>query len=336
MQLSSALTLAALVASPVLAQFTNGTSSSRPANGTASILPIGTSTTTRSTTTTTVRPTVTVIQPVVSVIVVPVVVSTVTRTTVIGGVTTVAVSPVFSTTTSTVRVTAAATTCPVATTRTVTATVCPATTSLRAATTTTSTRPPTTSSTRPATTTTSTRPATTSSIRPTATTGNANCAFPARAAAATLFPNLIVPVQRANPSTSYGTQYFGNIRPGQDIVIQFDVPTTRTYSLQIALPPKSQLTTSNYDLTGDARFAVARVPQTIRSSTTYGQLTANPDTLSYTTFTAAQNQQNLQVILPNPAGVAGTTATYIIRSVSGATLNAFFDYNCPVVGIVLA
>lgn len=393
MQITSLLSLAALVASPVLGsaldkrQFSNGTnsvsSSASRVSGSASILPIGTgrtnssssstrptttTTSTRTTTTTgtaTNRATVTVIQP-VSVIIVPIVVSTTSRTTVVGGATTVVVSPVYTTSTSTVRVTAQATTCPaVVSTRTVTATVCPVTSSARPATTsstrpatTSSTRPATTSSSRPATTsstrpatTSSTRPATTSSTRPAATSssvrpttttavataanGPANCPFPSRAAAATLFPNLIVPVQRANPSTSYGTQYIGVVRSGQDLLIQFDVPTTRTYTLELALPIKSQLTTSDYTLTGDARFAVARLPQTIRSSTNYAQISPNPDTLAYTTFTALQGQQNLQIVLPNQQGTAGTTATYIVRSVSGASLTAFFDYNCPVVGIVL-
>ncbi|BFZ58389.1 hypothetical protein PYCC9005_005451 [Savitreella phatthalungensis] len=285
----------------------------------------------RTTTTTTTQrgTTVTVTRPVVQTVIQVYVVSYVTRTTTVGGGAGVAgtpqvvVSPVLATTTRTSSVTVPATfVCP-APTATVTVTA-PAST------------PRTTTATTPTTarTTSSTTTARTSTPATPAGTTYKNCLPPARAAAATSFPNLIVPVQRANPSRSYGTQYFVDVRPGQDVIVQFDIASGSTKQVALALPPASQLVTSSYTVTGDGKFAIARLPKGITAGTTFANAGANLDTLTYTNFTAATNNQNLQVILPNQQIASGSTA-FVIRSVSGATLRVFEDFNCAVAGVVL-
>lgn len=178
---------------------------------------------------------------------------------------------------------------------------------------------------------TSSKPSTTATAQTTSSiVAPANCAAPATAAYPTLFPGFIIPVQAANPAKSYGTKYIANINGSQEVVFQFNVAKTGKCSLNLALPPKAQLTTSSWSVTGDGLFSVAKLPTSVVESVSYNQL---PGGLSFRDFTLVQG--GTAVIGDAFDCVAGTTATFLVKTKNGSSVQFFEDYNCPYVGLSL-
>ncbi|CCG81474.1 Putative uncharacterized protein [Taphrina deformans PYCC 5710] len=156
----------------------------------------------------------------------------------------------------------------------------------------------------------------------------ANCAAPATAAYPTLFPGFIIPVKASSPAQSFGTQYSASISADQEVVFQFNIAKTGKCSLNLALPPKNQLTTSSWAVTGDGIFSFAKLPTSVVESVSYAQL---PGGLSFSDFTAVQG--GTAVLGGTFDCVAGTTATFVLKSKNGATAQFFEDFNCPYVGL---
>lgn len=163
--------------------------------------------------------------------------------------------------------------------------------------------------------------------------GPLNCQAPQLVTGATLFPWLIIPVQWQNPNTAYGTQYNVNVRPGQDVVVQFTVPNQRpdgTCSLQLGLPIGP-----SYTLSGSTRrFRVARLNGQVSTSTTYASL-GNLDNLAYTTFVANPYQERLQILLRSQNCPAGAVLTFIIRSLDDSVLDVYENKACPATGVFI-
>ncbi|KAK7753008.1 hypothetical protein SLS62_004957 [Diatrype stigma] len=66
------------------------------------------------------------------------------------------------------------------------------------------------------------------------------------------FPHLMVPVDRANPSTAYGPSSFGQLSPNASTLYSFDIPATdgaRTCSLFFAFPSTADVKPSEYTFT---------------------------------------------------------------------------------------
>lgn len=174
---------------------------------------------------------------------------------------------------------------------------------------------------------TGTPPATPPTTPPTAPP--VNCKAPSIAEPYILFPGLIIPIRSDHANTSYGTQYTASIDAGQQVVLQYNVKTSGTCQVALALPPLNELTTSSYTLGGDNIFSLARLPVSVDSTFKYSGL---PTDLDYTTFTAVAGTT---VMVTSFNCVAGTPATFVLRAFSGASLTAFFDFNCPYVGLVI-
>lgn len=158
----------------------------------------------------------------------------------------------------------------------------------------------------------------------------ATCTAPNVAAYPTIFPGLIIPVQPKNPAVSYGTQYSAVINADQEVVFQFDVKKSGTCALTFGLPPKDQLTTSSWSVSGDAQFSIAKSSMSVDQGLSYAEL---PTDLVFNDFTAIQSATS--AIGSTFECVAGTTATFVVKSKNGAATSFFEDYNCPAVGIFL-
>ena len=66
------------------------------------------------------------------------------------------------------------------------------------------------------------------------------------------YPHLMVPVDRANPTISYGPSFFGQISPNASTLFNFDIPQTdagRRCTLFFAFPSAADVDPSTYTFT---------------------------------------------------------------------------------------
>ena len=166
-------------------------------------------------------------------------------------------------------------------------------------------------------------------------TGPSNCSPPRHVSGDTLFPWLIVPVQRGQPDTAFGTQKSITAYPGQDVIIQYTVQNPRpqgTCSLQLALPPGL----TSWTLTGDRVIQVKKIQQQITTSTTWNNLGDIDNQGQWQTITANPNQNNLQVIFSDLQCDPGNLLTFAIRAPNAGTkLDVFENNACPTTGVVV-
>lgn len=131
-----------------------------------------------------------------------------------------------------------------------------------------------------------------------------------------------------NATKPFGTQYTAAIKPGQDVVFQWTVQSSATYSVALALPTNST-GTSLWSLSGNPGFSLARLPNAVDNSLTYSSV---PQDLTYYDFTAIPGSTT--TIGGTIDFEAGSTATFILRSQSDSRLS-FFERQCPLVGLLL-
>ena len=162
--------------------------------------------------------------------------------------------------------------------------------------------------------------------------GPANCQAPANVNGNTLYPWLILPVQQSHPDTAYGSQLNVQPRPGQDVILQYYVPSPRpdgVCSLQFALPPNRAIT-----LGGDRVFKIKKWTKQAGYDSTWNSVGGiSDDGWSY--ITANADQGNLQIALNNVDCQAGQTVSFVIRSASTATLDVFENRSCATSGLVV-
>ncbi|KAK9470818.1 ubiquitin 3 binding protein But2 C-terminal domain-containing protein [Dipodascopsis tothii] len=172
-------------------------------------------------------------------------------------------------------------------------------------------------------------PATTTSSTPVSSTSSSSCA-----ASTSIYPNLIVPINNQYPDTSLGTQYWANITKSgdseQDVLLEYDVPSTYTGECVLKFNFPDNPITFPYYLEGDTRIEIYELEGTFTEDATWNDHPATGDLLDTVTLTrggyawATASKCN-----------AGSANGYLLKCIGDCTVEYFIDYNPPPVGTVL-
>ncbi|KAF2140964.1 uncharacterized protein K452DRAFT_229286, partial [Aplosporella prunicola CBS 121167] len=86
------------------------------------------------------------------------------------------------------------------------------------------------------------------------------------------FPHLIVPIDSSKPTTTSGTQFFGNISSTVSSTFRFDISGDlkgKTCSLVFMFPERYQLETSNFEISGSGEVTFSLLEHAITESMSY-------------------------------------------------------------------
>ncbi|KAK8054839.1 hypothetical protein PG993_000066 [Apiospora rasikravindrae] len=141
-------------------------------------------------------------------------------------------------------------------------------------------------------------------------------------------PNLIIPVDSAQPSKAPGTSFNGQISSTVSSVFNFDIPQAlqgKTCTVKFLFPEKSTLETSDFSFSGSGALDFAKLSKGVDKSASFASLPAVGTALGSQTVKPG----NAYTVgsFPCPAG----DAVAIKMSGSGTSLTFFEDYNpCPI------
>lgn len=144
-------------------------------------------------------------------------------------------------------------------------------------------------------------------------------------------PHLLIPVDSANPSKAYGTQYNGTISSTESSIYNFDIRSEyagKTCSIVFLLPEQKDLKTSSFTFNGKGGLSCSKLSAPANDKTTYTNKPASSGSSStvgsvtpgnsYTFFTGKCEE--------------GQTVAYELSSSGGLELEYFQDYNAPGIG----
>ena len=170
---------------------------------------------------------------------------------------------------------------------------------------------------------------TTTTALPAASAGASGC--PASLSGQFEFPHLIVPVNRDQPDTSYGTSYNGTISPSISSIFNFDIPPStsgKTCTLVFLLPTQDELTTSAFSLSGSGGFGLAQLKSPATEQTTYNTVPETDRELEGPSTVTPGSQY----VIVSGSCAAGSRIAYRVSATGSLDLNYFQNFNPAPIG----
>ncbi|KAG9553645.1 hypothetical protein KCU79_g11918, partial [Aureobasidium melanogenum] len=129
-------------------------------------------------------------------------------------------------------------------------------------------------------------------------------------------PHAIIPVNKNSPTTSYGTQYDATISESNSTIFNFDIPSSyagKQCTVIFLLPNKSQLATSDFNLSGAGGITFDQLTSPAPLSVTYATCPAVKTTLDTISSVTPGNSY----VVSSGACQAGSTIS-ILASATGS------------------
>lgn len=151
------------------------------------------------------------------------------------------------------------------------------------------------------------------------------------------YPHLIIPVDKSQPDTAFGTSFNGQFSPTVSSIFNFDLPASyqgRTCDLVFLFPTRDSLHNSNYTLSSTGGIEVTRLSGTATSATTYN----NQPPVNVTVGSVPDLQPgNSYDIAPSGTGKCffGTRVSYKVSATGSLSLDYFQDYNPAAIGLYI-
>jgi hypothetical protein len=159
-------------------------------------------------------------------------------------------------------------------------------------------------------------------------------ACPAALTGAYQTPHAIIPINKDQPSTSYGTQYNPDFSPSKSTIFTFDVPASyagKQCSLVFLFPKKSDLQTSDFTTSGSGGLSFDLLKSPAPLSVSYATCPAVMSHLGDVPSAMPGNSYTVN----SYACPAGTTQSVLVSSTGGLSLNFFEDWNPSPIGVFI-
>ncbi|KAF7193068.1 putative glucan endo-1,3-beta-glucosidase eglC [Pseudocercospora fuligena] len=164
---------------------------------------------------------------------------------------------------------------------------------------------------------------------PSSTAASSGC--PTNLKGAFEYPHLLVPVDSANPSKAYGTQYNATISSTKSSIFNFDIHPEhagKTCSLVFLFPEQKDLTTSAFTFNGKGGLSCSKLASPATEQTTYANKPAGSGASSAISSIAPGNGYTIFT----DKCEAGQRVAYEFSSADGLELEYFQDYNPAPIG----
>ncbi|CAD0095326.1 unnamed protein product [Aureobasidium vineae] len=138
-------------------------------------------------------------------------------------------------------------------------------------------------------------------------------------------PHAIIPVNKDQPSTSYGTQYFAYLSSSNSTVFNFDVPASysgKQCSVIFLLPNKNDLQTSDFTMTGSGGIKFDQLTSPAPLSVSYASCPAVKSNLNTIDDVTPGNSY----VVSSGACAAGQTVSILASSTGGLDLSVSFSH----------
>ncbi|EME80371.1 glycoside hydrolase family 17 protein [Pseudocercospora fijiensis CIRAD86] len=145
------------------------------------------------------------------------------------------------------------------------------------------------------------------------------------------YPHLLVPVDSANPSKAYGTQYNGTISSTTSSIFNFDIHPDhagKTCSVVFLFPEQKDLTSSAFTFNGKGGLHCSKLVSPANEQTTYANKPAGSGASSAISSIAPGNGYTIFT----GKCEAGERVAYEFSSADGLELEYFQDYNPSPIG----
>ncbi|KAK9366708.1 ubiquitin 3 binding protein But2 C-terminal domain-containing protein [Lipomyces kononenkoae] len=151
---------------------------------------------------------------------------------------------------------------------------------------------------------------------------------------ATLYPNLIIPINSATPNTALGTQYWANLTKSatdeQDVLLQYDVASTYTGTCELKFMFPNSPATFPFFLEGDTTIEIFALTSQLTESATWNNHPSVGELIDTVTLTRGQD-----TFATGTMCASGSYQGYLLKCTGDCTIDFFIDYNPPPVGAVL-
>ncbi|KAH0375256.1 hypothetical protein KCU92_g10233, partial [Aureobasidium melanogenum] len=147
-------------------------------------------------------------------------------------------------------------------------------------------------------------------------------------------PHAIIPVNKNSPSTSYGTQYDASISSSNSTIFNFDIPSSyagKQCTVIFLLPNKSQLATSDFNLSGAGGITFDQLTSPAPLSVTYATSPAVKTTLDTISSVTPGNSY----VVSSGACQAGSTISILASATGSLDLEFFEDWNPSALGLFI-
>ena len=147
-------------------------------------------------------------------------------------------------------------------------------------------------------------------------------------------PHLIVPVDKENPDTAYGTQYFASLSSDNSTIFNFDVPTSyagKQCSVIFLFPEQKDLVTSSFTESGSGGLSFALLASAADEKTTY----SNAPAVSAELKTIENVKPGNSYLVGTGDCAAGTKQGYKVSATGDYSLNYFQDWNPSPIGLFM-
>ncbi|KAG9525196.1 hypothetical protein KCV07_g1540, partial [Aureobasidium melanogenum] len=147
-------------------------------------------------------------------------------------------------------------------------------------------------------------------------------------------PHAIIPVNKNSPSTSYGTQYDAYISSSNSTIFNFDIPSSyagKQCTVIFLLPNKSQLATSDFNLSGAGGITFDQLTSPAPLSVTYATCPAVKTTLDTISSVTPGNSY----VVSSGACQAGSTISILASATGSLNLEYFEDWNPSAIGLFI-
>ena len=135
-------------------------------------------------------------------------------------------------------------------------------------------------------------------------------------------PHAIIPVNKDQPSTSYGTQYFAYMSSSNSTIFNFDIPSSyagKQCSVIFLFPKKSDLQTSDFTMSGSGGIKFDQLSSPAPLSVSYASCPAVKSNLGMVDNVTPGNSY----MVSTGACQAGTTLSILASSTGGLSLSYF-------------
>ncbi|KAH0035121.1 hypothetical protein KCU78_g2113, partial [Aureobasidium melanogenum] len=147
-------------------------------------------------------------------------------------------------------------------------------------------------------------------------------------------PHAIIPVNKNSPTTSYGTQYDATISESNSTIFNFDIPSSyagKQCTVIFLLPNKSQLATSDFNLSGAGGITFDQLTSPAPLSVTYATCPAVKTTLDTISSVTPGNSY----VVSSGACQAGSTISILASATGSLNLEYFEDWNPSAIGLFI-
>ncbi|KAL1301990.1 hypothetical protein AAFC00_002444 [Neodothiora populina] len=147
-------------------------------------------------------------------------------------------------------------------------------------------------------------------------------------------PHAIIPVNKQQPNTKYGTQYNAYVGGGNSTVFNFDIPqdySGKQCSVIFLFPKQSQLETSSFTLSGSGGLTFEQLSSPAGLDVSYSSLPKVQSKLNEISNVTPGNSY----VVSTGACAAGTTESIEVSSTGGLNLEFFEDWNPSPIGVFI-